>query len=119
MTDLVAVLSTGKGTWGHVGRLIADGTWENIFLVTNEFGREKFTAEKSVTMMVVDSRGPMDDLINSIQEHLQGKLGNDVALNIISGDGKEHMALLAALRRLNISYHLTALTKEGLKNPLQ
>ncbi|MBI4738973.1 hypothetical protein HY772_05430 [Candidatus Woesearchaeota archaeon] len=115
MTDLVAVLSVGKGTWGHVGRLIADGTWDNIFLITNEFGREKFTAEKQVTMMVVDSRGPMEDLINSIQEHLKGKLGKEVAINLISGDGKEHMALLAALNRMGVTFTLAALTKEGLK----
>jgi len=25
MTELIACLSTGKGTWGHVNRLIEDG----------------------------------------------------------------------------------------------
>jgi len=42
MTELVACLSTGKGTWGHVSRLIADGTWEKIILITNDFGKENF-----------------------------------------------------------------------------
>jgi hypothetical protein len=115
MTDLLAVLSTGKGTWGHVGRLIADGTWDNIYLLTNDFGREKFTAEKPVTMMVVDSRAPMEDLIKSVEEHLKDKKFKEVTLNIISGDGKEHMALLAAMNRLGIKYNLSALTKEGIK----
>ena len=115
MADLLAMLSTGKGTWGHVGRLIADGTWDNIFILTNDFGREKFTSEKQTTMMVMDFRQPMEEVITSIVEHLTGKLGSDLHLNIVSGDGKEHMALLAALQRLNITYSLSALTKEGIK----
>ena len=36
MTDLIACLSSGKGTWGHVNRLISDGEWGKIFLITND-----------------------------------------------------------------------------------
>ena len=115
MTDLIAVLSTGKGTWGHVGRLIQEKEWNNILLITNEFGREKFSSEKETTMAVVDSRQSMPDLIAEIKSNLDGKLGDDVALNIISGSGKEHMALLAALKELNVNFKMIALTKEGIQ----
>ena len=37
MTDLIACLSTGKGTWEHVARVINCMEWNNIFLITNEF----------------------------------------------------------------------------------
>ena len=42
MTTLIACLSTGKGTWGHVNRLIEDGKYEKVFLITNDYGKENF-----------------------------------------------------------------------------
>ena len=116
MSDLIACLSTGKGTWGHVSRLIAEGTFENIFLITNEFGKENFTAEKEVTMFVVDSRGSLIDLVEDIKQKIQGKIkGTEVALNLVSGTGKEHMAILSALLKLGLGIRLIALTTEGIK----
>ena len=40
MPELIACLSTGKGTWGHVSRLIDDGKFDKVYLITNEFGQE-------------------------------------------------------------------------------
>ena len=117
MTDLIAVLSTGKGTWGHVGRLIQDGDFENIFLITNDFGKEKFTPEKESTFIVVDSRGnSLEDLQNTIKSELDGKIkGTEVALNMISGTGKEHMAVLAALLKMGLGIRQVSVTEEGVK----
>ena len=39
----------------------------------------------------------------------------ETAVNLISGDGKEHMALLSALLKLGVGIRLIALTKEGVK----
>jgi hypothetical protein len=116
MVELVACLSTGKGTWGHVARLMADGTWDNIILITNEFGKENFTSEKSALMLVMDTRKPIAELVEDMKNGLDGKIkGKEVALNIVSGDGKEHMALLSALQKLDIKFRPTALTKDGIK----
>ena len=115
MTDLVALLSSGKGTWGHVGRLIADGEWDNIFLVTNDFGRENFTAEKESTFMVVEQRQPIVDMANAMHEALKDKVKGEIALNIVSGTGKEHMALLSALKKCDVTFKLMCLTKEGIQ----
>jgi hypothetical protein len=41
--------------------------------------------------------------------------GTEVALNLVSGTGKEHMAILAALLKLGVGIRLVALTKEGFK----
>ena len=38
---------------------------------------------------------------------------SEVAVNFVSGTGKEHMALLSALLKLGIGIRLLALTKEG------
>ncbi|MFC1728688.1 hypothetical protein ACFLZ7_04485 [Nanoarchaeota archaeon] len=116
MTDLVACLSSGKGTWGHVGRLIAEGDFENIFLITNDFGKENFSAEKETTMLIIDQRGSLLEMVDVIKEKLKGKIkGTEVALNLVSGTGKEHMAILSALLKLGVGVRLIALTTEGIK----
>ena len=116
MTDLVACLSTGKGTWGNVKRVIEDGDWENIFLITNDFGKENFSNDKKCELIVVDARQPMPDLIEAIRKGLDGKVkGPEVALNLISGAGKEHMALLSAIMKLGLGFRLMALTTDGIK----
>ncbi len=116
MTILLACLSTGKGTWGHVSRLIADGSWEKIFLITNEFGKENFNNEKQAELIVVDSRKGIEDLREDIKNSLKGKLnGTEVAINIISGEGKEHTALISAVLQLGFGIRFFALTKDGIK----
>lgn len=115
MTDLIALLSTGKGTWGHVARLMADGTWDNIFLITNDFGREKFTAEKQSTFIVIDTRTSMEEMVESIKKELDGKISGEVAINLVSGTGKEHMALLSAIIKCGVGFRFVALTKDGIK----
>ena len=115
MTSLIACLSTGKGTWGHVSRLIADENWDKIFLITNEFGKENFKLEKEGEFMVVDQRASLPELRDEVVGKLKGKLEGDIAVNLISGTGKEHMAIVSALLKLGIGIRFIALTKDGIK----
>ena len=116
MADLVACLSTGKGTWGNIKRTIEEGEWENIFLITNDFGKENFKSEKKCELIGVDSRKPMEELIGEIKSGLDGKVnGTEVALNMISGSGKEHMALISAIIKLGLGFRQMALTRDGIK----
>lgn len=114
MTELVACLSTGKGTWGHVGRLIQEMEWEQIFLITNEFGKENFTTEKKAEYIIVDANKGIKEIREDIEAKLKGKIkGLEVAVNMISGSGKEHMALIGALLKLGVGIRPIALTKDG------
>lgn len=116
MTTLVACLSSGKGTWGHVGRLIADGEWKKILLITNDFGKENFTPEKPSEFIIVDSNKGLNELRNQIGEHLKKHIKDtEVAVNLISGTGKEHMAIISALLKLGLGIRLIALTKDGIE----
>jgi len=115
MTTLIACLSTGKGTWGHVSRLIEDEKWDKVLLITNEFGKENFQKTEKTELIVVDSNQGLKELQQDIQEQLKDKLEGEVALNIISGTGKEHMALLSSLLKLGLGIRLIALTKEGVE----
>ncbi len=102
MTDLICCLSTGKGTWVEVARLINNHTWDNIYLITNDFGKEKFSSDKEVKFILVDVNKGMEVMKNGIQEALANKLSGEVAVNFTSGSGKEHMALLSALMKTGI-----------------
>jgi len=116
MTDLIVCLSIGKGTWTHVKGVISGCEWDNIFLITNEFGREKFSSEKKVELLVVDSNKQLLELVEDIKKQLKDKIsGTEVALNLVSGTGKEHMAILSAVLKLGFGVRLVALTKEGVK----
>jgi len=116
MTNLVACLSSGEKSWAHVARLIKEHDWKNIFLVTNDFGRQNFKAEKNAEFIVVDFQKPVFGLIEDIMKGLKGKITDfEVALNIVSGSGKEHMAILAALLKLGVGVRLMAVTKDGVK----
>lgn len=116
MTELVACLSTGKGTWGHVSRLIQDGQWEKIFLITNEYGKENFQKDDKTEFIVINMAQGIKELSEEIQALLKEKLkGPEIALNIISGTGKEHLALLAAVLKLGLGIRLVALTKNGVE----
>lgn len=114
MTSLIACLGTGKGTWTYVNKLIESESWDNVFLITNEFGKEKFKPRKSVTFVVVNDRMPLKSLVEDIVNKLKDNIsGTQVALNISSGTGKEHMAILSALLKLGLGIRLVALTQEG------
>ena len=117
MTDLIACLSTGKGTWGNVKRIVEEGEWENIFLITNDFGKENFSIEgKKCELILTDARQPLPELIETIRKALDGKVkGTEVGLNLISGSGKEHMALIAAIMKLGLGFRQMALTTDGIK----
>lgn len=116
MTTLIACLSTGKGTWGHVSQLIAQQEWEHIFLVTNGFGKEKYTNEKEFTPIVIDNLKTAAELSQDIKTALEGKINDtEVALNLVSGSGNEHMAVLSAVLQLGLGVRLVVAGQEGMR----
>lgn len=116
MPQLIACLSTGKGTWGHVNHLIDKGEFDKIFLITNEFGKENFTKNDKTDLIIVDQNIGLNELQEDIYKKLKEKqLEPEIALNLVSGSGKEHMALLSALLKLGVAIRLVAITKDGVK----
>ena len=114
MTDLIACLSTGKGTWGHVSRLMQAEQWSKIILITNDFGKERFTSEVAFDFVVIDPQQPLQQLIQELKTQLDGKFTDiEIAVNFISGSGKEHMALLSAMQQLGVGFRFIALDEEG------
>ncbi|MEK6812933.1 MAG: hypothetical protein AABX86_02345 [Nanoarchaeota archaeon] len=105
MTYLVACLSTGKGTWKEVTAVMNQQDWKGIYLITNQFGKEKFTSlKKGTEMLVMDFDQDIVKIRDALKENLKGKIKDtEVAVNISSGAGKEHMALVSALLQLGLA----------------
>jgi len=111
--ELIALLSTGKGTWAQVAGLIKHGEWDKIILVGSDFAKD-FKHEKELEFIQVDLNKKLKDLKEEFSEKLKGKFnGTEVALGIASGEGKEHMALISALINLPVGIRFAALTKDG------
>ena len=112
--ELIALLSTGKGTWAQVSGLMKYGDWDNVIIIGDEFAK-KFTSEKKFEFIKVDLDKKIKDLREDLSKKLKGKIkGTEVALSIASGDGKEHMALISSLINLPVGIRFAALTKEGI-----
>ncbi len=111
--ELVALLSTGKGSWAQVSGLMKYGEWDKIFVIGGEFAK-KFSHDKEFEFIKVDLNQKLKDLKEDLYKKLKGKFeGTEVALTIASGNGKEHMALISALINQPVGIRFAALTKEG------
>ena len=111
--ELIALLSTGKGTWAQVSGLMKYGEWDNIIVLGGEFAKQ-FTSDVKFEFIKVDLNKKLKDLKEDFSKKLKGKTsGTEVALSIASGDGKEHMALISALINLPVGIRFAALTKDG------
>lgn len=111
--ELIALLSTGKGTWAQVAGLIKHGEWDKIVVVGDDFAKE-FKIDKEFEFIQIDLDKKLKDLKEEFSQKLKGKFsGTEVALSIASGDGKQHMALISALLGMPLGVRFAALTKDG------
>jgi hypothetical protein len=118
MSILLAYLSTGKGTWGHVSRLMEgmdEEKWDKIILLTNSYGKKNFTSSHKVELIEINEGLGIEALRDDIKEKLKEMISGEVGVNFVSGTGKEHMALMSALMQLGVGFRLIALTNDGAK----
>ncbi|MBI4983542.1 hypothetical protein HZC32_02760 [Candidatus Woesearchaeota archaeon] len=116
MPTLIALLSTGKGTWAEVSRIIQAHNWNRVFLITNKFGEENFRNKRDNTFLVVVDADNSDllSLTEQIKQQLKPKISDfEVALNLASGSGKEHMALLEAVLELGFNFRVVTVDGSG------
>ncbi len=112
--ELIALLSSGKGTWAQVSGLMKHGDWEKIILMGDDFAKQ-FTHEKKFEFIKVDLNKKLVELKGELSKKLKGKFeGMEVACSVASGNGKEHMALISALINLPVGVRFCALTREGI-----
>ena len=118
MVVLVALLSTGKGSWSQVAGLVKKGEWEKIILLGPSFAKEFTIPGEQFDFIEFDPTKSLVQLKKEFLTKLKPKLDNlefgaETSLSIASGNGKEHMALISALLSVPVGVRFTALTKEG------
>ncbi|MBI2665827.1 hypothetical protein HYX12_04355 [Candidatus Woesearchaeota archaeon] len=111
MPTLIACLSSGKGTWTEVNKIINSQPWNKVFLITDHFGKENYkNSKENVELLVVNFFQEIPMITAQIVQGLQNKISDfEVALNFVSGSGKEHMALMEAVLELGLNFRLITL----------
>lgn len=111
MPTLIACLSTGKGTWSEVSQLLQAQPWSKVFLITNEFGKQNFTAQQeNVELLVVNPEQEIPALVHELKQLLKDKITDfEVAVNFVSGSGREHMAVLEAVLEMGLNFRLVTI----------
>lgn len=116
MSTLIACLSTGKGTWGYVSQIIRNEKWDKIILVSNDFGKENYKPEKNVEYLILNPMQDMKGMKDMIYDNLKEKINDvEVALNIASGNGNEHMALISAILKMGIGIRFIIATNNSIE----
>src|SRR3989338_1191703 len=107
MPTLIACLSTGKGTWSEVTRIINSQPWTKVFLVTNDFGKDNFKPPSNTQLILINPVAEPSMMVDKVKKQLEGKISDfEVGLNLVSGSGKEHMAVLEAVLELGLNFRL-------------
>lgn len=114
MPTLIACLSSGKGTWTEVMKIVQSQPWTKIFLITDKFGQEKFIKQDNIDFVLIDTFKEVPELTKQIKEQL--KVSDfEVGLSLISGSGKEHIATLEAVLELGLNFRLITLVNNEVK----
>lgn len=106
MTDLITCLSTGKGTWTNVLNLVKKEEFENVFLIVNTWTKDKLQLDReNLNFILIDDKNDSHEVMrDKIINGLKGRIkGLEAALNIDSGSGKEHTAIITALLKLGLA----------------
>src|SRR3989339_211450 len=105
--SLVATLGVGKGTWGHVARVVADEKFDKVVLIATEWVKENFKLAQDSEWILINNRAGFE----VIKEEIKSKLPKgEIIVSLVSGSGKEHIALLAAIKEQKQPYQLVLLT---------
>ena len=109
MVSLVACMSSGRDSWVPVIQLMSATDWDAIYLVMPSFFADKYSENSSkVHKIIIDENKELVLLTEDLVKAFDGKLFGDVAVNLSSGFGKEHMAVLAALLKSGCGIRLVS-----------
>lgn len=115
MTSLIASLGNEKATIAHVNEIIKRENWEKIILIAENKPAEIIN-KSNIEFIIINPNNMLSELAEDIRIKLKPKINDiEVAVNLISGSGKLHMAILSAVLKLGLGIRLVALTKEGIK----
>lgn len=103
MTSLIALISSGKGSWGQVASLMRLQKWDKIYLICNEFSYENYKVDsQKILKLKIDEKKPQESLDKLANFFKKDITDLEVALNLSSGDGMEHMIVLSSVLKAGL-----------------
>ena len=116
MADLIACLGQGSASQTYIEGLINGEGWDHCIIISGE--QAKLNTNKPAEIVVIDTKKPLPELASELKDVLFKKLGEpefgcEIGLNIATGSGKEHMAVLSAVIKMGFGIRLVALTNAG------
>ena len=115
MTSLIACVTSDLGTWEHVKRVIAGQDWERIYVICDAQAKTQFSSPKDIEFLQVDTTKLLPELASEMHQKMSGIKDFEVAVNFVSGSGKEHMAFMSAVLKLGVGVRMVVLTKDGVR----
>ena len=113
LKTLIATLGVGKGTWGKVKRVCTE-EWDNIILLGNDWAKETYKSTDNFEWIILDSDKDACQLVEDILPSFDRDLG-EIYINLLSGSGREHNAVLAALLSLNKPFKMVCISDDGIQ----
>jgi len=123
MPVLIACLGSGKGSWSNINKIISSGLFDKVYLVTDSFGKKNYTplvGIKSTSFILeTDFNMPIEGLVTEVYSLLKKNFSEqkmqdiDIALNLCSGTGKEHEAILSSVLKLGYGIRLVDIDSKG------
>jgi len=124
MGHLIACLSSGKGTWIELNKIIQSGLFDKIYLITSDFGEQNYKLPSvkeniKITFIKLNFDKASEDLVPELyvilkKHFLEDKVQDlDMAVNITSGSGKEHAIVISTMMKLGYGIRLIDLDKNG------
>ncbi|MBI5390426.1 hypothetical protein HZB02_02985 [Candidatus Woesearchaeota archaeon] len=115
MTEFIATLGEDQATIKHVEKMVQEGEYSHCWIIQSATNTQHLKTDKKITTITFNPDFITAQLAAHLQQELQGKINDfEVAVNIISGNGREHMALLSALLKVGLGLRLVVYTKEGI-----
>jgi hypothetical protein len=114
MNIFLGVLSTGKGTWGQVAHIIDNVDYDKVYLISNEWAQDKFNCSKPINWLIIDPRKGFSEIVDDLKEQWPKDL-KEIDLNIHSGSGKEHSAIIAILTEKKIKFNIITINAQGIQ----
>lgn len=116
MASLVAVLSSGKGTWTQVLELIKITPWEQVFLICNDFTYKNFNINSDKISKILINENNEEEIFSELSNIFKKQIKDfEVAINITSGSGIEHMAIISALLKAGVGLRFVYIKDQKLQ----
>ena len=113
MKTIRVTLGVGKGTWGIVKRICSE-EWDSIIIFGNQWAKDTFKSDASFKWVVLDDQEDSCQLVDAIESVFESDLG-EIYINLSSGSGREHIALLSALVKNGKTFKTVCVCDDGIK----